>query len=99
MARGNRATVRHYQDMREKRSWPVRYQVTIRSSLGLTRKRYVLTWLGPEKALAMAAHTDGHGFGTSDGIYDIEVEELGPAASDERGLVILAGHLSDRMEF
>jgi hypothetical protein len=85
--------------MREKRSWPMRYLVTIRSSLGQTRRLYVLTWLGPEKAVAMAAHADGHGYGTSDGIYDIEVEELGLAAHDERGLVICEGHLSDRMEF
>jgi len=77
----------------------MRYRVTIRSSLGQTRRRYVLTWLGPEKALAMATHADGHGYGTSDGIYDIEVEELGPASRDERGLVVSEGHLSDRMEF
>jgi len=85
--------------MRDKLSWPVRYIVTIRSSLGQTRKLDVLTWLGPEKALAMAAHADGHGFGTPDGIYDIEVEELGPARSDDRGLVVCEGHLCDRMEF
>ena len=85
--------------MREKRSWPVRYLVTIRSSLGQTRKRYVLTLLGPEKALAMAVHADGHGFGTPEGIYDIEVEELGPAGRDDRGPVLLEGQLSDRMEF
>jgi hypothetical protein len=54
----------------------MRYLVTIRSGVSQTRKLYVLTWLGPEKALAMAAHADGHGYGTSDGIYDIEVEEL-----------------------
>ena len=77
----------------------MRYQVTIRSSVGQTRKLHVLTWLGPEKAVAMAAHADGHGFGTADGIYDIEVEELGPAARDDRGLMVTDGHLSDRMEF
>jgi hypothetical protein len=77
----------------------MRYLVTIRSGVGQTRKLYVLTWLGPEKALAMAAHADGQGYGTSDGIYDIGVEELGPAAQDERGLMVSEGHLSDRMEF
>jgi hypothetical protein len=75
------------------------YQVTIRSAVGQTRKLCVLTWLGPEKAVAMAAHADGHGYGTSDGIYDIEVQELGPAERDERGLVVSQGLLSDRMEF
>ena len=77
----------------------MRYRVTIRSSLGQIRKLNVLTWLGPEKALAMAAHADGHGYSTPDGIYDIEVEELGPAARDERGVAIAEGYLSDRMEF
>ena len=77
----------------------MRYRVTIRSGLGQTRQHHVLTWLGPEKALAMAAHADGHGYGTPDGIYDIGVEELGPAARDERGAVVSKGYLSDRMEF
>lgn len=77
----------------------MRYQVTIRSSVGQIRKLQVLTWLGPEKAVAMAAYADGHGYGTDEGIYDIEVEELGPAARDERGIVISEGQLSDRMEF
>ena len=66
-------------DMGEQRAWPVRYQVTIRSSLGQIRKLRVLTWLGPEKAIAIAAHADGHGYGSPDGILDIDVEELGPA--------------------
>lgn len=56
----------------------MRCQVTMRSSVGQTRKLHVLTWLGPEKAAAMAAYADGHGYGTADGIYDIEVEELDP---------------------
>jgi hypothetical protein len=99
MVGSNRTAVRRDRDMREKRSWPVRYLVTIRSSLGQPRELFVLTWLGPEKALAMAAHADGHGFGTSGGIYDIKVEELGPAECDDRGLVRLEGHLSGRMEF
>jgi hypothetical protein len=77
----------------------MRYTVTITSSLGQTRKLQVLTWLGPEKALAMAAHADGHGFGTPDGIYDIEALELGPAKRDDRGFVVSEGHLCDRMEF
>jgi hypothetical protein len=85
--------------MREQRAWPVRYQVTIRSSLGQVRKLRVLTWLGPEKAIAIAAHADGHGYGSPDGIYDIDVEELGPAERDERGVAVSEGYLSDRMEF
>ena len=59
----------------------------------------VLTWLGPEKAIAMAVHADGNGYGSPEGIYDIEVQELGPAERDERGIAIIKGYLSDRMEF
>ena len=85
--------------MREQQAWPVRYQVTIRSSLGQVRKLRVLTWLGPEKAVAIAAHADGYGYGSPDGVYDIDVEELGPAERDERGAAVSEGYLSDRMEF
>ncbi len=42
----------------------MRYQVMIRSGLGQIRKLRVLTWLGPEKAIAMAVHADGHGYGS-----------------------------------
>jgi len=47
----------------------------------------------------MAAHADGRGYGSSDGIYDILVHELGPASRDQKGLVALEGDLHDRMEF
>jgi len=97
--RDTAGSVLHHQNMRDKLPWPVRYAVTIRSSLGQTRKLKVLTWLGPEKALAMATHADGRGFGTPDGVYDIEVEELGPAMNDGRGLVVTESLLCDRMEF
>jgi len=77
----------------------MRYQVTISSSVGQVRKLHVLTWLGPEKAIAIAAHADGHGYGSPDGIYDVEVQELGPAERDVGGAVVIDGYLSDRMEF
>jgi hypothetical protein len=32
-------------------------------------------WLGPEKAIAIAAHATGHSYGSPEGIYDIGVEE------------------------
>lgn len=77
----------------------MRYEVTIRSGLGQIRKLRVLTWLGPEKAIAIAVHADGHGYGSPDGIYDIDAQKLGPAERDERGVAISKGYLSDRMEF
>lgn len=47
----------------------------------------------------MAAHADGRGYGTSDGIYDVAVQELGPASRNEGGIVAVRGDLHDRMEF
>lgn len=85
--------------MEGQQTWPVCYLVTIRSSLGQIRKLHVLTWLGPEKAIAMATHADGHGYGTSDGIYHIAVEQLGPAERDEHGHVVIGTDLFDRLEF
>ena len=77
----------------------MRYQVTIKSGLGQIRKLQVLTWLGPEKAIAIVAHADGRGYGFPEGIYDIDAEELGPAERGEHGEVVTTGYLSDRMEF
>jgi hypothetical protein len=77
----------------------VRYEVKISSSLGQVRKLHVLTWLGPEKAIAMATVADGHGYGSPDGVYDVDVQELGPAERNDHGAVVVHGYLSDRMEF
>lgn len=66
---------------------------------GDPRDFYVLTWLGPDKAVMMAAHADGRGYGSNHGIYDIVVHELGPAGRDQNGPVALDGDLHDRMEF
>src|ERR1700722_18045781 len=95
----NEQAVVQDQTMRRQSTWPVRYRVTVQPVTGNPRDFYVLTWLGPEKAVMMAAHTDGRGYGSSDGIYDIVADELGPAARDQDGLVALGGDLHDRMEF
>jgi len=73
--------------------------VTIKPVTGQPHDVFVITWLGPEKAVMMAAHSDGRGYGTTIGIYDICVEALGPADADERGLVSIKDYLVDRMEF
>ena len=85
--------------MRAQSPWPVRYRVTIHPVTGQARDVLVITWLGPEKAVMMAVHSDGRGYGTGNGIYDIGVEVLGPADADDRGLVAINDHLVDRMEF
>ncbi len=89
----------HDRNMSGQRAWPVRYRVTIRPVRGEPREFFVVTWLGPEKAVVMATHRDGRGYGTADGIYDVTVDELGPAPRNEDGTVAVDGDLHDRMEF
>jgi len=89
----------HDREMRDQRAWPVWYKMTIRPVAGHPREFHVVTWLGPEKAVMMATHTDGRGYGTSGGIYDVEAQELGPADRGADGLVAIKGELHDRMEF
>jgi len=59
----------------------------------------VLTWLSPEKAVAIARDAHRRGFGSPDGTYDIDVQEQGPAERDTGGVVITESYLSNRMEF
>jgi len=73
--------------------------VTVRPVRGELRDFFVVTWLGPEKAVVMATHADGRGYGTFDGIYDVAVHELGLADRNEDGTVAVKGDLHDRMEF
>ena len=88
-----------YRTMRPQSAWPTRYRITVQPVTGDPNDFYVLTWLGPDKAVMMAAHADGRGYGSNDGIYDIVVHEQGPAGRDQNGLVALDGDLHDRMEF
>lgn len=86
--------------MRPQRSWPHRFRVTVHTRQGATFPYSVVTWLSQEKAVAMAVgahqrrHADGHE------IYDITVDDLGPADRDARGAMAIArGDLTDRFEF
>jgi hypothetical protein len=66
---------------------------------GESREVEVLTWLGPEKAVLMAVSADGCGFGSSEGLFDASVDEIGPADKDDRGLAVVGRALHDGMEF
>jgi hypothetical protein len=66
---------------------------------GEPRDFFAVTWLGPEKAVVMATRADGRGYGSADGIYDVAVQELGPAGRNENGTVAVGDDLYDRMEF
>lgn len=89
----------HDRTMRRQSAWPTRYRITIQPVTGDPRDFCAVTWLGPEKAILMAVHADGRGYGSSDGIYDVLVHEIGPAGRDQKGLVAFGGDLHDRMEF
>ena len=86
----------HDQDMRRRQVRPGRDRVTARSGPGPARNLRVVTWLGPEKAIAMAAPAGGRGFGTSDGTGDIAVDGLGPAGGDRHGVAVIGADLHDR---
>ena len=69
--------------MRRQRAWPTRCWITIQPVTGDPGEFYAVTWLGREKAVLMAAHADGRGHGSSNGIYDVLVHEIGPAGRDQ----------------
>jgi hypothetical protein len=81
-------------------TWPERFRVTLRNREGGSWRYTVATWLGRDKAIALAASTHVRRHGDEATIYDVEVEDLGRAARDAKGLVALeTGDLSDRAEF
>jgi hypothetical protein len=85
----------HDQGMQRWQVWPARYRVTARSGLGPTRNLRDVTWLCPEKAIAVSVRAGGRGYGTSDGIDDVAVYGLGPAEGDGRGVVVIGAGLHD----
>lgn len=83
--------------MGEQRTWPVRYEIRLQMLGGQVRRRWVVTWLGVEKAIALAVQ---HAVGDDDGhLYDVEVEEVGPAPRNADGTVTIGEDLHDRLEF
>ena len=88
----------HDQGMQRRKVWPARYRVTARSGPGPARNLRVVTWLGPEKVIAMAVRAGGRGFGTGEGTGDVAVDGLGPAEGDRRGVVVIGADLHDPLE-
>jgi hypothetical protein len=84
------------------RSWPHRFRVTIRTHAGGSVPYSAVTWLSPEKAvaLAVAAHLRRNPGGHEVGVHDVEVADLGPVGRDAAGAMALdRGDLIDRAEF
>jgi hypothetical protein len=73
--------------------------VRVRPVSGDERLYVVLTWLGQEKAIAIATRADIQWHSGTDGLYDLEIEEVGPAPRTASGTVELGSDLHDRMEF
>ncbi len=84
--------------MRQQRSWPARYEVRVHALGGQVRRSSVLTWLGHEKAIALALQHD-RSAGGDERVYDVEVDELGPAPRNADGTISVGDDLHDRMEF
>jgi hypothetical protein len=70
----------------EKAAWPQRY--AIRLLVGddrRTSEQLVSTWLGRDKAIALAVAMHVRRHGGHIGVHDVEVEQLGPARDDGEG--------------
>lgn len=76
----------------------MRYEVRVHTLHGQVRRHAVLTWLGWEKAIALAVQHEESQC-PEDRLYDVEVDELGPAPHNADGTVDVANDLHDRMEF
>ena len=84
-------------------SWPDVFKVTILDLAGNTYAYKVMTWFSGPKAVALAVRHHGSKFPAPDEcgrVYDVRVERIGPAPSDERGVVSAEDvDVHDRMEF
>lgn len=86
---------------------PRLYRVTLTSIEGEREDHTALSFLGPQKAVAMAVEAHygpdlRHLFRrTTWAIYDVEVEDVGPAPRTRSGLIGAGprGTLEDRAEF
>ena len=68
-------------------SWPDVFKVTILDLGGNTHTYKVVSWLSDAKAIALAVQHHAARFPAPDErrlIYDVRVERIGPASSDEQ---------------
>jgi hypothetical protein len=79
-------------------SWPVRFDVTIRSAAGPAETYSVLTWQDENKAVALATQTYRRAHPTAT-ISSTELTPLGPAPRSADGTVDVGRDVHDRMEF
>ena len=85
----------------EKAAWPQRFAV--RLLVGddrRTSEHVVSTWLGRDKAIALAVAMHVRRNGGHVGVHDVEVEELGPSpGADDGRPEPTPGDLIDHLEF
>lgn len=85
----------------ERAGWPVRWRV--RLLIGddrRTSEQLVTTWLGRDKAIALAVAMHVRRHGGHVGVHDVEVVELGPASEGLDGRPEpTPGDLVDHLEF
>ena len=81
--------------------WPERFGVTFTAAgSGHTATYTVVTWLHERKAVFLALEEYRRRW-PDERVFDVDVDvqSLGPAPRDERGLVSVNGDLHDRFEF
>lgn len=85
----------------EKAAWPQRYVVRLLvDDDRRTTEHVVCTWLGREKAVALAVAMHVRRNGGHVGIHDVRIEELGPAPEAPDGRPeATPGDLIDHLEF
>ena len=81
------------------RSWPQLYAVRLELADGTEAAYQVVTYLDERKAEALAVGRHAYLHGEEPAVRGAHVEDVGPAARDERGLVEIRGTVFDRAEF
>lgn len=81
------------------RSWPELYRVRLELADGTSASYDVVTWLDEHKAEALAVGRHTYLHGEEPVVQGAQVEDVGPAHKDERGLVQIRGLVFDRREF
>jgi hypothetical protein len=83
--------------------WPDVFNVTILDLAGNTYAYRVMTWFSGPKAVALAVSHHKSRFPSPDErgrVYDVRVERIGPAPSDDQGAVSAEDvDVLDRIEF
>jgi hypothetical protein len=88
--------------MKNQRSWPFRYKITIKTNNNSFFIYNVTTWFYEEKAIALAVaeHNKKYGNIIETNIQNLSIEKIGELDKTTNGLAdIPEGDIADRTEF